>query len=106
MGCVTVVAASAVKGAESLALIEEDAAAKEMAAASVADGMDPFAYFFAFNELFFGGGTPVAAERAVAAKSGISVPSTDEVVAALTAVVAAVAEGMEMPDGVWFPGSQ
>ncbi len=35
MGCILVVAASAVKGAESLALIEEEAAATEMAAASV-----------------------------------------------------------------------
>ncbi len=105
MGCVTVVAASAVKGAESLALIEEEAAAKELAAASVADGMDPYAhfFFFAFDEPFLGRGTPAAAEQAAAAKSGISAPATDEVVAALTAVVAAVAEGMEMPDGVLVP---
>ncbi len=41
MGCISVVAASEVKGAESLALIEEEAAATEMAAASVADGTDP-----------------------------------------------------------------
>ncbi len=35
MGCVLVVAAQAVKGAESLALIEEEAVAMETAAASV-----------------------------------------------------------------------
>jgi hypothetical protein len=103
MGCITVVAASAVKGAESLALIEEEAAAKEMAAASVADGTDPFARISAYNEPFFGGGTPAAAEQAAVAKSGISAPATDEVVAALTAVVAAVAEETEMPDGVLVP---
>ncbi len=103
MGCVTVVSASAVKGAESLALIEEEAAAKEMAAASVADGTDPYARFLAFDEPFLGGGTPAAAEQVVMAKSGISAPATDEVAAALTAVVAAVAEGTEMPDGVLVP---
>ena len=97
------VAASAVKSAESLALIEEEAAAKEMAAASVADGTDPYARFLAFDEPFLGGGTPAAAEQAAAAKSGISAPATDEVAAALTAVVAAVAEGTEMPDGVLVP---
>jgi hypothetical protein len=35
MGCVSLVAASAVKGAESLALIEKEAAATEMTAAAV-----------------------------------------------------------------------
>ncbi len=98
MGCVTVVAVSAVKGAESLALIEEEAAAKEIAAASVADGTDPFARFLAFDEPFLGGGTPAAAEQAAAAKLGILAPATDEVAAALTAVVASVAEGKEMKD--------
>jgi hypothetical protein len=97
------VATSAVKGAESLALIEEEAAAKEMAADSEADGTDPFACILAFDELFLGGGTPTAAEQAAAAKSGILEPATDEVAAALTAVVAAVAEGTEMPDGVLVP---
>ncbi len=94
------------KGAESLALIEEEAAATETAAALVADGTDPFAGFLALDEPFLGRGTPAAAEQATAAKSGILAPATDEVAAALTAVVAAVAEGKEMPDGVWFPGSQ
>ncbi len=61
MGCITVVAASAVKGAELLALIEEEAAANEMAAASVADGTDPFARFWALDEPFLGRGTPAAA---------------------------------------------
>ncbi len=103
MGYISVVTASAVKGAESLALIEEDAAAMEMAAASVADGTDPFVHFLALDEPFLGGGIPAAAERAVAAKSGISAPATDEVAAALTAVVAAVAEGTEMPDRVSVP---
>ncbi len=103
MGCVTVVAASAVKGAESLALIGEEAAAKEMAAASVADGTDPFACFLAFDEPFLGGGTPAAAEQVAAAKSSISAPATDEVASALTAVVATVAEGTEMPDEVSVP---
>ena len=103
MGSVSVVAASAVKGAESLALIEEEAAATEMAVASVADGTDPFAHFLALDEPFLGGRTPVAAEQAAAAKSGISAPAIDEVVAALTAVVAAVAEETEMPDGVLVP---
>ncbi len=103
MGCITAVAASAVKGAESLVLIEEEAAAKEMAAASVADGTDPFACFLAFDEPLLGGGTPAASDRAAAAKSGISAPATDEVAAALTAVVAAVAEGMDMPDRVLVP---
>ncbi len=37
------------------------------------------------------------------AKSSILAPATDEVAAALTAVVATVAEGMEMPDGVLVP---
>ncbi len=77
MGCVTVLAASAVKRAESLALIEEEAVAKEMAAASVADRTDPFARFFAFDEPFLGGGTPAAAEQAAVAKSGILAPATD-----------------------------
>ncbi len=103
MGFISVVTASAVKGAESLALIEEEAAAMETAAASVADGMGPFARFLALNELFLDGETPAAAEQVVAAKSGISAPATDEVAAALTAVVAAVAEGMEMPDRVLVP---
>ncbi len=103
MGCITVVAASAVKAAESLALIEEEAAAKEMAALSVADRTDPFAHFLVFDEPFLGRGTPAAAEQVVVAKSGILAPATDEVVAALTVVVAAVAEGMEMPDGVLVP---
>ncbi len=103
MGCVSVVAASAVKDAESLALIKEEAAATEMAAASVADGTDPFAYFLAFCEPFLAGGTPAAAEQAAAAKSGISAPADDEVAVALTAVEAAVAEGREMPDGDSVP---
>ncbi len=103
MGFISVVTASAVKGAESLALIEEEAAATETAAASVAYGTDPFARFLALNEPFLGGGTSAAAEQAAAAKSGISAPATDEVAAALTAVVAAVAEGTEMPDGVLVP---
>ncbi len=103
MGCVTVVVASAVKGAESLVLIEEEAVATKMAAASVVDGTDPFARFLAFDEPFLGGGTPAAAEQAAAAKSGILAPAIDEVAAALIAVVAAVAEGTEMPDGVLLP---
>ncbi len=94
---------SAVKDAESLALIEEEAAATEMAVASVADGTDPFAHFLALDEPFLGGRTPVAAEQAAAAKSGISAPAIDEVAVAITAVVAAVAEGMEMPDVVLVP---
>jgi hypothetical protein len=67
------------------------------------DETDPFACFLAFNEPFLGGGTPAAAEQVAAAKSGISAPATDEVAAAITAVVAAVAEGGEMPDGVSVP---
>jgi hypothetical protein len=103
MDCVSVVAASAVKGAESLALIEEEAVATEMAAVSVADGTDPFASFLAFCEPFLAGGTPAAAEQAAAAKSGISAPADDEVAVALTAVEAAVAKGEEMPDGDLVP---
>jgi hypothetical protein len=103
MGCVSVVAASAVKGAESLALIEEEAAATEMAAASVADGTDPFACFLAFYEPFLAGETPAAAEQAAVAKSGILAPADDEVAVALTAVEATVAEGEEMPDGDLVP---
>ncbi len=103
MGFISVVTASAVKGAESLALIEEEVAATETAAALVADGKDPLACFLALNELFLGGRTPAAAEQAAAAKSGISAPATDEVAAALTAVVTAVAEGKEMPDRVSVP---
>ncbi len=103
MGCVSVVAASAVKGAKSLALIEEEAVATKMAAASVENGTDPIARFLAFCESFLVGGTPAAAEQAAAAKSGILAPADDEVVVALTAVEAAVAEGMEMPDGDLVP---
>ena len=103
MGCISVVAASAVKGAEPLALIEEEAAATEMAAASIADGRDPFAHFLAFCEPFLVGETPAAAEQAAVAKSGISAPANDEGAVALTAVEAAVAEGMEMPDGDLVP---
>jgi hypothetical protein len=77
MGCISVIVASAVKGAESLALIEEEAAATEMTAASVADGTDPFSRFLAFCEPFLAGGTPAAAELAAAAKSGISAPAND-----------------------------
>ncbi len=98
MGCISLVAASAVKGAESLALIEEEVAATEMDAASVADGTDPFARFLAFCEPFLAGGTPAAAEQAVVAHSGIPAPTNDEVAVALTAVEAAVAEGTKMPD--------
>ena len=71
----------------------------ETATASIADRTVPFASFLAFDELFLGGGTPEAAEQVVVAKSGILAPATDEVAAAITAVVAAVAEGAEMPDG-------
>jgi hypothetical protein len=45
MGFVTVVAASAVGGAEWLPLAVEEAAATERAVASIADGADPFAGF-------------------------------------------------------------
>jgi hypothetical protein len=103
MGFISVVTASAVKGAESLALIEEEAAAMETAAASVADGTDLFACFLALDEPFLGRGTPAAAEQVAAAKTGILAPATDEVAVALTAVVAAVAEGTEMPNGVLVP---
>ncbi len=103
MGCSSVVAASAVKGAESLALIEEEAAATEMAAASVANETDPFAHFLAFCEPFLAGGTLAAAEQAAAAKSGILAPANDEVAVALTAVEAAVAEGTETPEGDSIP---
>ncbi len=106
MGCISVLAASAVKGAESLALIEDEAAATEMAAASVADGTNPFARFLAFCEPFLDGRTPAAAEQAAVAKSGISAPADDEVAVALTAVEAAVAEGEEMQDGDLVPRSQ
>ncbi len=75
----------------------------EMAAASIADGTDPFASLLAFDEPFLGGGTPAAAEQVAAAKSRISAPVTDEVMAAITAVAAAVAEGAETPDGVLVP---
>ncbi len=71
----------------------------ETAAASIADGADLFAGFLAFDEPLLGGGTPAAAEQVAAAKSGISAPAIDEVAAAITAVVASVAEGAEMPDG-------
>ncbi len=83
--------------------MEEEAAAMETAAALVADGTDPFAHFLAICELFLAGGTPAAAKRAAAAKSGISAPANDEVVVELTAVEAAVAEGTEMPDGDLVP---
>ncbi len=46
----------------------EKAAEMEMAAASIADGADPFAGFLAFDESFLGEGTPVAAEQVAAAK--------------------------------------
>ncbi len=75
----------------------------ETAVALVADGTDSFARFLAFCELFLAGGTPAAAEQAAAEKSGISAPANDEVVVALTAVEAAVAEGTEMPDGDLVP---
>ncbi len=84
-------------------MVVEEAAATETAVASVADETDPFASFLAFDELFLGGGTPEAAEQVVVAKSGILAPATDEVAAAITAVVAAVAEGVEMPDGALVP---
>ncbi len=80
-------------------MVVEEAAATEMAAALIADGTDPFASILAFDEHFLGGGTPAAAEQVAAAKPGISAPATDEVAAAITAVVAAVAGGAEMPDG-------
>ncbi len=57
----------------------------------------------AFDEPFLGRGTPAAAEQVAAAKSGILAPATDEVAAAITAVVATVAEGAEMPDGALVP---
>ncbi len=103
MSCISVVAVSAMKGVESLALIEEEAAETEMAAASIADGMDPFARFLAFCEPLLARGTLAAAEQAAVAKSGISAPANDEVAVALTAVEALVAEGTEMPDGDLVP---
>ncbi len=81
----------------------EEAAAMETAVASIADEVVPFAGFLAFDDPFLGRGTPAAAEQMAAAKSGISAPATDEVVAAITGVVAAVAEGAEMPDGASVP---
>ncbi len=74
-----------------------------MAAASIADEADPFACFLAFDEPFLGGGTPAAAEQVVAAKSGVSARATDELAALITGVVAAVAKGVEMPDGALVP---
>ncbi len=84
-------------------MVVEEAAAMETAAASIADEMDPFASSLAFDEPFLGGGTPAAAEQVAAAKSGISAPATYEVAAAISAVVAAVAEGAEMPGGALDP---
>ncbi len=82
----------------------EEAAATETAVALIAEGADPFAGFLTFNEHFLGSrGTPAAAERVTAAKSGVSAPATDKVAAAITAVVAAVAEGAIMPDGESVP---
>ncbi len=81
----------------------EEAAARETAAASIAVGADPFAGFLGFDEPFLDRGTPAAAEQVVAEKSGILAPATDEVAAAITAVVAAVAEGAIMPDGASVP---
>jgi hypothetical protein len=63
----------------------------------------PFTGFLAFNEPFLGRGTEAAAEQVAVAKSGILAPTIDEVAVAITAVVAAVAEGAEMPDGALVP---
>ncbi len=57
----------------------------------------------AFNETFLGVGTAAAAEQVVEAKSGISAPAVDDVAAAITMVVAAVAEGAEILDGALVP---
>jgi hypothetical protein len=57
----------------------------------------------AFDECFLGGGTTAAAEQVAVAKSGISAPAVDEVAAAITAVVAAIAEGVETSDGALVP---
>jgi hypothetical protein len=84
-------------------LAVKEVAVTEMAAASIADGADTFADFLASNEPFLGVGTPAAAEQVAAAKSGILAPATDEVAAAITAVVAAVSEGAEIPNGVLIP---
>ncbi len=84
-------------------MLVDETTATETAAASKADETDPFASFLAFDEPFLGRGTPAAAEQVAVAKSGISAPATDEVAAAITAVVAAVAEGVKMPDGALAP---